>query len=184
MVTLTVIEPAGGVGDDGALLDALVANTHARVTDLFRELGRRPATPGVHQEIDRQLDHDLRAHLQSVEQVVVPELTAPERRALDEDRLDLLAALDTYQDHDDTESLRHLLNRFCDHVDLEEVTVLGALGTRVGGRKMATLGFRYAEVADTHLDARRRRGTGPAVGVGRALAGAAAPGVVHRPVRS
>ncbi len=134
-----------------ALLESLVANAHTRMTQLFQELGRHPTTAGVEVEVNRQIDHDLRAHLHAVEIVVAPELTDEERDHLGDDRRRLLDALAHYETHD-VEALRSLLQQFSDHIQLEEQIVLAALGKRVGPRKMATLGLRYTEMADAHLD--------------------------------
>ncbi len=146
---MTVIDPSGG---QGALLDALVAISHHRLTDLLREAGRSSPSPGVADEVERQLDHELRAHLDTVAHVLGPDLTDQELDQLRGDRDDVLGALVRYEERHDVASMRDLLNRFCDHIELEELTLLCSVGDRAGDGHMAALGFRYAEVADTRLD--------------------------------
>jgi hypothetical protein len=146
---MTTVEPTD---DQGTLLGSLVATSHLRLTDLLREVGRDSGTPGVRPSIDRQLDHDLRAHLVTMAQVLDRDLTGDERRAVEDDHHALLAALDRFEEAGDVEASRLLVGRFGAHVQQEEGPLLESLRHRVGDRHMAALGMRYAEVADTHLD--------------------------------
>ncbi len=146
---MNLIDPSGG---QGALLDALVANAHNRFTDLLREAGRSSPGPGAADEIERQLDHELRAHLDTGARVLGPDLTGSELGQLREDRDAMLAALLRYQERHDVASMRLLFKRFCEHIELEELSLLSSVGDRVGDRHLVALGFRYAEVADTRLD--------------------------------
>ncbi len=147
---MTVFDPTGG---EDTLLDALVADAHKRLTDLLLEAGRSSPPPPQVAEIDRQLDHELRAHFDTVAHVLGPDLTCSELHQLRDDRDQVLEALVDHQTRHDVTSMRNLLNRFCDHIELEELTLLSSVGDRVGEHHMAALGSHYRRMlTDTRVD--------------------------------
>jgi hypothetical protein len=149
---MTLIEPVPGNGV--TLLENLVSASHARIVDLLLEVSRDTPTVGVRDTVQRQLVHDLRAHLAVVRQVLGPDLAHAEREELEHDQADLSAAIERYEQGppDDETSLRTMLERVRRHVEVEEGSVLPSLRRRAGDQRMATLSYHYASTSDTHLD--------------------------------
>jgi Hemerythrin HHE cation binding domain len=149
---MTLIEPAPENGV--TLLENLISASHARIVDLLLEAVRDVQTPGVQEAVRRQLVHDLRAHLAVVRQVLGPDLSHPEREALDRDHAELSAALDGYEADPSAgaEDLRSLCECVRRHVELEEDSLLPSLRQRAGDQRMATLSFHYGTTSDSHLD--------------------------------
>jgi hypothetical protein len=149
---MTVINP---IPDHGVtLLENLVSASHVRIVDLLLEASRDTPTVGVSDAVQRQLVHDIRAHLEVVRQVLGADLTHPEREEVDRDHGEVMTVLHQLDAGtiDRTEGLRDLLACVRGHVALEEASLLPDLRSRVGDKRMAALSFNYASIADTHLD--------------------------------
>ena len=148
---MSLIQP---VPDHGVtLLENLVSASHARIVDLLLEASRETPTVGVQEAVQRQLVHDLHAHLAVMRQVLGADLTHAEREVLDRDHAELSAALDDYElGGSDDADLRPLFECVRRHVDVEEDALLPSLRQRAGDHRMATLSYHYATTSDTHLD--------------------------------
>jgi len=149
---MTVTDPVPGHGV--TLLENLVSASHVRIVDLLIEASRDTPTVGVADAVQRQLVHDVRAHLQVVRQVLGADLTHPEREGVDRDHGEVMTALRRLDAGrgDRAEALRDLLACVRGHIALEEASLLPSLRSRVGDKRMAALSFNYASIADTHLD--------------------------------
>ena len=142
---MTVTDPAG----DPSLLQTVIETEHRRLAQVLREARRDTSgTPGVHEELVLHLATSLARHLNAEIALILPYVQS----SLGDDLNADLA--------EDTRTLRRLFDDDSLAWDLDQVGValthhaavidrlLDNLRARIGGKRMANLGYEFGRAAE------------------------------------
>jgi hypothetical protein len=157
------------VKGDMSDLAAVVANDHAAIRQVFDEVRRDPATPGVTRDLTRHLLTEIALHGEVEDAVVYPSV----RDALGDEVADhmqrdhrafepLLQAMMPPRDSLDRPALDRLESSVTAHMDREGRDVLPRLEAALGAKAVSSLASAYAQATEalTGLVVEQRLRTG------------------------